>query len=73
MRVPRLDPLSVLTAARLVSCGGGDTSGPKLLELIKWSPSGENQTDTVGQLLPKVIRVMVTLDSQPAEGYTVHF
>src|SRR5689334_13221327 len=73
MRVPSFHTLSVLAAALVVACGG-DKSGPtNLLELQKWTPSGENQTDTVGQVLPKVIRVKVTLDSVPVAGYTVHF
>lgn len=60
----------------LVSCGGGGggDGGPEpVLEVVKWTPSGDNQVDTVGQLLPKVVRVKVTLDGEVAAGFTVNF
>jgi plastocyanin len=53
--------------------GGGGGGGEPVLEVVKWTPSGDNQVDTVGQLLPKVIRVKVTLDGALAAGITVNF
>ena len=64
----------LFAAALLASCGGGNSGGPgNLLMVEKWPPSGDNQTDTVGQTLPKVLRVKVTLDGNTVAGYTVHF
>lgn len=61
----------------LVACGGGGGGGggggDPVLTIVKWTPSGDNQTDTVGQLLPKVIRVKVTADGALAAGVTVNF
>lgn len=60
----------------LAACGGGGGGGgggEPVLEVVKWTPSGDLQTDTVGQTLPKVIRVKVTLDGALAEGITVTF
>lgn len=68
--------LSFALAFGLAACGGGDGGGgggEPVLEVVKWTPSGDNQTDTVGQTLPNVIRVKVTLDGALAEGVTVHF
>lgn len=60
--------------ALLMSCGGGSGGdGTHVLKIEKWPPSGDAQTDTVGQTLPKVLRVLVTLDGNPAAGYKVHF
>ncbi|MBW8771960.1 MAG: cupredoxin domain-containing protein [Gemmatimonadetes bacterium] len=44
-----------------------------MLEVVKWTPSGDNQTDTVGQTMPLVIRVKVTLDGAVTAGVTVNF
>src|SRR5690242_11910394 len=69
-------PLSLLLVLS-VACGGGDGGGgghgEPVLEVTKWTPSGENQTDTVGQTLPRVLRVKVTLDGELASGITVNF
>ena len=63
-------PLLVLAAA----CGdGGGGPSEHTLELIKWTPSGDLQVDTVGQLLPKPVRVRVLVDGQPSAGHVVHF
>lgn len=66
---------SFLLALGLAACGGGGGGGggEPVLEVVKWTPSGDNQVDTVGQLLPKVIRVKVTLDGALAAGITVNF
>ncbi|HWA40456.1 MAG TPA: hypothetical protein VG712_02530, partial [Gemmatimonadales bacterium] len=67
---------SVVLMLGLVACGGGGGGGgggEPVLEVVKWTPSGDNQVDTVGQLLPKVIRVKVTLDGALASGITVNF
>jgi plastocyanin len=71
LRIFRTAPLLMLLAA----CGGGgDTGGPPpVLEVVKWTPSGDNQTDTVNQTLPNVIRVKVTLDGEVTAGVTVTF
>lgn len=64
--------LSLLLAA----CGGGGSGGTgpaPVLEVVKWTPSGDNQTDTVGQTLPNVLRVKVTLDGNTTAGVTVNF
>lgn len=68
-------PLSLLLVLS-VACGGGGGGGghgEPVLEVTKWTPSGENQTDTVGQTLPRVLRVKVTLDGELASGITVNF
>ncbi len=60
----------------MVACGGGGGGGggpAPVLEVVKWTPSGDNQTDTVGQTLPNVIRVKVTLDGTVTAGVTVNF
>jgi plastocyanin len=61
----------------LASCGGdgggGGGGGEPVIELVKWTPSGDNQTDTVGQTLPNVIRVKVTADGDVVAGITVNF
>lgn len=73
MQTPRKFLALALTAL-LMSCGGGSGGdGSHVLKIEKWPPSGDAQTDTVGQTLPKVLRVLVTLDGNPAAGYKVHF
>ena len=59
----------------LAACGGGGSEGgpDPVLEVVKWTPSGDNQTDTVGQTLPNVIRVKATLDGVLAGGVVVQF
>lgn len=73
MRTTRILAMSVLVAF-LGSCGGND-GGPSthVLKIEKWPPSGDNQTDTAGNLLPKVIRVKVTVNDNVVAGYMVHF
>lgn len=72
-RATRVLPLILL----LASCGGGDGGGgdvpDPVVQLVKWTPSGDNQTDTVAQLLAKVIRVKVTVDGAVTGGINVHF
>ena len=73
MRTPR-PFLALALVALVVSCGGGGSTTPThTLKIEKWPPSGDNQTDTVGRLLPKVLRVKVTLDGNVVAGYMVHF
>ena len=65
-----------LLSLLLAACGGGSGGGggpAPVLEVVKWTPSGDNQTDTVGQTLPNVIRVKVTLDGTVTAGVTVNF
>ena len=70
-------PLVFLALSALAACGGGGGGGgggtAPVVKVEKWTPSGENQVDTVGQTLPNVIRVKVTEDGLAAAGYTVHF
>jgi plastocyanin len=66
----------VLLPLLVLACGGdkpGGGGGDHILKVVKWTPSGDLQTDTVGQTLPKVIRVKVTLDGNTVGGVTVHF
>lgn len=66
--------LPLLATAMLASCGGGSSGTPThTLMVEKWTPSGDNQTATVGQLLTKPLRVKVTLDGQGVVGDSVHF
>lgn len=67
----RLIPMLLLVAACGGDSGGGGPS--EIVEMIKWTPSGDNQTDTSGQTLPLVIRVKVTVNEDPSAGHTVHF
>ena len=75
MRVASKLILPTLAVVILGSCGGGGSDGgpDPVLEVVKWTPSGDNQTDTVGQTLPNVIRVKTTLDGALAAGITVNF
>jgi plastocyanin len=60
----------------LLACGGGKPGGGNeehVLKVEKWTPSGDLQTDTIGQTLPKVLRVKVTLDGAVTAGVTVNF
>jgi plastocyanin len=50
--------------------GGGD--GP-VIAIAKLAPSGDAQTDTVGQLLPLVLQARVTTDGTPTAGIIVTF
>lgn len=50
--------------------GGGD--GP-VIAIAKLAPSGDAQTDTVGQLLPLVLQARVTTDGTPTPGIIVTF
>ena len=62
-----------LLAATLIACGGDSGTPTHTLKVEKWPPSGDNQTDTVGQTLTKPIRVKVTFDGATVAGYMVHF
>ena len=75
MSYTRRLPIALLSLL-LAACGGGGGGGggpAPVLEVVKWTPSGDNQTDTVGQTLPNVIRVKVTLDGTVTAGVTVNF
>ena len=66
--------LALCSAAVIASCGASDHGTPThVLKIEKWPPSGDLQTDTAGQTLPKPIRVKVTLDGETVAGYMVHF
>lgn len=68
--------LSLIFTVGLASCGGGGDGGggtEPVLMVERWVPSGNNQVDTVGQTLPKALRVKVTLDGAVVEGVTVTF
>jgi plastocyanin len=72
----RAPAVLLLVLAFLSACGGGDggDGGPgPVLTLEKWTPSGDLQVDTAGQLLPKVLRVKVTQDGTPVPGVVVNF
>ena len=72
---PRNFSLAVLSLL-LAACGGGGGGGggpEPVVEVVKGTPSGDDQTDTVGQTLPNVIRVQVTLDGTVTAGVTVNF
>ena len=63
-------PLMFALAACGGDSGGGD-GGEGVVEIIKWTPSGDFQSDTVGQLLPLVLRVKVTVDGVVSAGHEV--
>lgn len=68
----RLFPMLLLAAA----CGGEGGSGggpPEDVTIIKWTPSGDNQVDTSGQMLPLAIRVKVTSDGVGVPDQVVTF
>src|SRR5687768_4865578 len=70
----RVLPFLMLTL--LAACGGdggGDGGPDPVLTAEKWTPSGDLQVDTVGQVLPKVLRVKVTQDGTPVPGIVVSF
>lgn len=72
----RTRAVSFLMLALLAACGSGDggDGGPDpVLTVEKWTPSGDLQVDTVGQVLPKVLRVKVTQDGTPVPGIVVNF
>ncbi|MDP9145763.1 MAG: hypothetical protein M3N43_13925 [Actinomycetota bacterium] len=72
----RIRSVSLVLLALLSACGGGDggDGGPDpVLTVEKWTPSGDLQVDTVGQLLSKVLRVKVTQDGTPVPGVVVNF
>lgn len=73
LRACRILPVMFVLAACGGGGGGGGGGGEPVLEVVKWTPSGDNQVDTVGQLLPKVIRVKVTQDGEVVSGITVNF
>lgn len=74
MRRITLLALPFFALAALTACGGEEGGGGEhRIDLGMWTPSGNNQTDTVGHLLPKVIRVRVLVDSVPTAGFTVTF
>ena len=60
----------------LTSCGeGGDGGGgpEEVVEIIKWTPSGDLQSDTTGQTLPLVLRVKVTVNDVVSAGHVVEW
>lgn len=65
----RIIPMLLLAAA----CGGdgGGETPPGVVTIIKWTPSGDNQSDTSGQTLPLVLRVKVTVDGEVSGGHEV--
>lgn len=70
----RTVPFLVLALLSACGGGGGGDGGPgPVLTLEKWTPSGDLQVDTVGQVLPKVLRVKVTQDGTPVSGVEVVF
>src|SRR6478736_9928271 len=69
LRTGSILPLMLILAACGGDSGGGEPSA--VVQIIKWTPSGDNQTDTTGQTLPLVLRVKVTVDGEVAGGRTV--
>lgn len=66
--------LALATLVLVMSCGdGGGGSTNHTLTIEKWPPSGDHQTDTVGQTLPLPIRVKVSVDGSVSAGHMVHF
>ena len=63
-------PLMFALAACGGDSGGGGGEG-EVVEIVKWTPSGDNQSDTVGQTLPLVLRVKVTVDGEVSAGHQV--
>ncbi len=59
----------------VAACGGGDGGGgtSDVVEVIKWTPSGDNQNGAVATTLPLVLRVKVTVNDEVAAGYTVNW
>src|SRR6478736_8727254 len=65
---------ALLAALLLAACGGDGSGGggtSEVVEIIKWTPSGDNQTGLAGTTLPLALRVKVTVNDQNAEGRTV--
>src|SRR5688572_7007545 len=71
----RTPVLPFLMLSLLAACGGGGGDGgpDPVLTAEKWTPSGDLQVGTVGQVLPKVLRVKVTQDGTPVPGIVVSF
>jgi plastocyanin len=63
---------ALLATLLLAACGGDGGGGTsEVVEIIKWTPSGDNQTGLAGTTLPLALRVKVTVNDQNAEGRTV--
>lgn len=64
-----------LLATLLVAACGGDGGGgtSETVQIIKWTPSGDNQTGLAGTTLPLVLRVKVTVNDQVEGGLTVNW
>src|SRR6478609_7613148 len=69
LRTGSILPLVLILAACGGDSGGGEPSA--VVQIIKWTPSGDNQTDTTGQTLPLVLRVKVTEDGVVSAGHEV--
>lgn len=56
----------------LAACGGDSGGGEgEVIEIVKWTPSGDNQSGVAGQALPLVLRVKVTADGAVSAGHQV--
>jgi len=65
---------ALLAVLLLAACGGDGSGGggtSDVVEIIKWTPSGDNQTGIAGTTLPLVLRVKVTVNDVVAAGHTV--
>src|SRR6478609_332726 len=69
LRTGSILPLMLILAACGGDSGGGEPSA--VVQIIKWTPSGDNQTDTTGQTLLLVLRVKVTEDGVVSAGHEV--
>ena len=65
---------ALLAVLFLAACGGDGSGGggnSDVVEIIKWTPSGDNQKAVAGSTLPQVLRVKVTVNEQVSAGHTV--
>ena len=63
--------LAVLLLAACGGDGGGGGGTSDIVEVMKWTPSGDNQSAIAGTTLPLVLRVKVTVNDQVSAGHTV--
>jgi len=67
--------IQTLLALLLVAACGGDGDGgggtSEIVEIVKWTPSGDNQTGIAGTQLPVSLRVKVTVNDVVSAGHTV--